>query len=90
MILPGEEAQQRVNRIIYDELVRATVTARSRREVSACVESLAAEGAEGVVLACTELPFLFAQDDSEVATRLFDTTEIHAHKALLLAMGAKE
>lgn len=50
-----------------------------------CIEGLVAKGAQGIVLGCTELPFLLSQKDRNV--KLFDTTKIHAQKTLELALG---
>jgi len=84
MVLPDDEGQKRVSQIIYDELVRAEVKDESRDEVLGIIEGLKAQGAEGIVLGCTELPFLIRQEDTEM--RVFDTTTIHAQKALDLAL----
>ena len=84
-LTPGDEAQARVNEIIYGELVRAIVKDESRQFVLGCMKELAAAGAEGVVLGCTELPFLIQQPDTDIP--VFDTTAIHAEKALALALG---
>lgn len=85
ILTPGPEARRRVNDIIYKELVVADVREESRREVLEICRSLAKRGAEGVVLGCTELPFLIAQPDTDIP--VFDTTAIHAQKALDLALG---
>jgi len=82
--VPDAEAQQRINEIIYGELVRAEVKEESRREVLAMMEELKQQGAEGIVLGCTELPFLIREEDTDC--QLFDTTKIHARKALELAL----
>ena len=81
---PDPDAQKRINEIIYDELVLAEVKDESRDEALACIDGLAADGAEGVVLGCTELPFLIQQPHTDVP--VFDTTAIHAQKALDLAL----
>jgi len=84
-LVPQAESQQTVNGIIYDELVRADVRPESKRAVLDCIEELRDAGAEGVVLGCTELPFLIQQGDRTLP--VFDTTAIHAQKALELALG---
>jgi aspartate racemase len=85
VILPDAPAQERINRIIYDELVLGEAAESSRAEALAVIESLARGGAEGVVLGCTELPFLIQQQHT--AVRVYDTTALHAQKALDLALG---
>ena len=87
-LTPGPEAQARINSIIYDELVRAIVKDESRQFVLGCMAELASAGAEGIVLGCTELPFLIRQSDTDIP--VFDTTTIHARKALALALEDAE
>jgi aspartate racemase len=87
-ITPPADAQDEINRIIFDELVIASVRDDSKQFVLGCIEALGQRGAQGVVLACTELPFLIQQDDT--ALPVFDTTAIHAQKALELAMAGCE
>ena len=48
------------------------------------IKKFARKGAEGIVLACTELSFLISQKDTSL--RVFNTTAIHAQKALNLAL----
>ena len=84
-ITPHGDAQERINRIIFDELVIARTTAQSRSFVLQCIEDMRQAGAGGVILACTELPFLIRQSDMDLP--VFDTSVIGAHKALDLAMG---
>jgi len=78
-------AQERINEIIYGELVKAGVTDPSRQYVLGVIDKLAGQGAQGVVLGCTELPFLIQQPHTQVL--VYDTTAIHAQKALDLALA---
>lgn len=87
-ITPSPEAQERLNAIIFDELVRAEVSSDSRRFLMNCVQVLEEDGADGVILGCTELPFAVKQEDAPVP--LFDTTAIHAQKAFELAVLENE
>lgn len=66
---------------------RGETRAESKAAYLAIVASLAGQGAQGVILGCTEIGLLIQGDDSEVP--LFDTTEIHAEQAVarLLAHG---
>jgi len=84
-IVPPADQQERINRIIFAELVVGKVTEESRRFVMDCIEQLRRRGAQGVVLGCTELPFLLRPQDSPLPP--FDTTKIHAQKALAVALG---
>ncbi len=83
-ITPNEIDQKKINEIIYGELVREVVTEYSRRFALECIDRLVGEGAEGIVLGCTELPFLIQQEHTKI--KIFDTTRIHSQKALELAM----
>ncbi len=76
--------QRRVNDIIFGELVRDVVTEPSREYVLRCIDGLMQNGAQGIVLGCTELPFLIEQKHTSLP--VFDTTSIHALKALDMAM----
>jgi aspartate racemase len=83
-LLPEPDAQRRISRIIYDELITETVKEDSRRFAIECILRLIYQGAQGIILGCTELPFLIQQRHSSVP--VFDTTEILAQKALAIAL----
>lgn len=84
VLVPDEPGRETVHRIIYDELCRGQFTPDSRQAVLALCEQLAAAGAEGVILGCTELELLV--DDATAAVPLFPTTRIHAEAAVDLAL----
>ena len=86
MIVPGEGARGEVHRIIYDELVAGVVREESRAAYRAAIADLVAQGAEAVVLGCTEIMLLVGADDSPVP--LLDTTALHAGAAAALALGS--
>jgi aspartate racemase len=71
--------------VIYDELVQGVISAESRGEYVRIIRALADRGAEGVVLGCTEIPFLVGPHDSPVP--LFDTTRLHAEAAVDRALA---
>ena len=83
-ITPGGEAQKRINDIIYGELVTGTIRDESKCFVLECIDDLRKKGAGGIILGCTELPFLIQQKD--ISLPVFDSTVVHAHKALELAL----
>ncbi|HRU07471.1 MAG TPA: amino acid racemase [Candidatus Brocadiia bacterium] len=83
-LTPSPKDQKRMNDIIFGELITAKVTPESKAFGLGLVDELASQGAEGVVLGCTEIPFLIQQADT--STPVYDTTVIHAQKALDLAM----
>ena len=74
-----------INRVIFEELVLGRVEASSRQAYREIIARQVAEGAQGVILGCTELPMLVKGEDSAVP--LFDTTEIHALAAVDLALS---
>lgn len=86
LLVPDEEDRKLVNTIIYDELVAGQIRDESRGEFVAIIRRLAARGAEGVILGCTEIPLLVNEADAGLP--LFDTTAIHAEAALKYAMDA--
>jgi len=86
VLVPDGEDRRLVNAIIYDELVAGQIQDESRRVLVAIIEKLAARGAEGVILGCTEIPLLVSESDASVP--LFDTTVIHAEAALGYAVDA--
>jgi len=84
-IVPGVDDQRYVNRVIYEELVQGKTLLKSKKGFIRIVKSLEHEGAQGVVLGCTEIPLLLRQEDC--AVKLFDTAKIHAEKALNYAIS---
>jgi aspartate racemase len=84
VLVPEADDRQYVNHVIYNELVAGQIRDESRVGFVAVVNRLAARGAEGVILGCTEIPLLVGEKD--VGTPLFDTTAIHAEAALRYAV----
>ena len=76
VLVPEAGDREIVHRVIYDELCRGQVRDASRREYRRILGDLAARGAQGVILGCTEISLLVGADDAPVP--VFDTTEIHA------------
>lgn len=84
VLVPGESDRDAVHRVIFDELCVGEVRPESRIRLRAIMEQLAAQGAEGIILGCTELPLLVGGADSPVP--VFDTTRIHAEAAVDAAL----
>lgn len=80
VLVPNEEDRAIVHKVIYRELCRGEVRADSRLEYLRVIEGLARQGAEAVILGCTEIGMLISRDDTGV--KLYDTTAIHAEKAV--------
>jgi aspartate racemase len=85
VLVPGEADRALVNDVIYDELCRGRVEPGSREAFRRIVDDLAARGAEGVILGCTEIGLLL--DDGDASVPLFDTARIHAERAAAVALG---
>lgn len=79
VIVPGAEDREIIHGIIYDELCLGIVKAESRSAYRKIMRQLASQGAEAIILGCTEISLLVNQQDSNVP--LFDTTAIHARLA---------
>jgi len=84
VLIPDEDGRAIVHRVIYDELVLGQVRPESRDRYRAVIEDLVAQGAEGVILGCTEIGLLIKQADSPVP--VLDTTVIHAETAVAWAV----
>ena len=83
-ITPDVSAQKKVNDIIFNELVRGVTKKESKDIVLGCIDEMKQNGARGIVLGCTELPFIIHQDD--ITLPVFDSTALHARKALDIAL----
>jgi len=83
-LVPDPKDQELINRVIYEELTRGIINNESRKKYVQVIESLTEKGAEGIVLGCTEIPLLIKETDCDVP--LFNTTLIHAEKALNYAV----
>ncbi|MGZ8805377.1 MAG: aspartate/glutamate racemase family protein [Microbacterium sp.] len=84
VLIPDEIDLETVHGIIYDELVHGIVTEESRGRYRAVIERLVVDGAEGVILGCTEIELLITDADSPVP--VFPTTRIHVTAAVDLAL----
>jgi len=78
-IIPNEEDRDEIHRIIYDELSQGILLEDSKSSYITVINKLIDEGAEGIILGCTEIPLLIKAEDVSVPT--FDTTTIHATAA---------
>jgi len=83
-IVPKKADRDYINKVIFEELCRGLIRDESRNNFKRIIEELTERGAEGIVLGCTEIPLLI--DEMGVSTRIFDTTKIHADKALEFAV----
>lgn len=83
--VPESGARQVVNEVIFGELVKGIVRDESREKYLGIMGTLAADGAEGIILGCTELGMLVKPTHTDIP--LFDTTALHAAAAVEFALG---
>jgi amino-acid racemase len=84
VIVPNAEEREIVHRVIYDELVIGKIEQHSKEKYIRIMEQMVNQGAEGIILGCTEIGLLIHKQDSRVP--LFDTTRIHAEAAVEYAL----
>lgn len=84
VIIPDDVDVDVVNRIVFEELCVGKINEKSRKIFQKIIEKMQEKGAEGVILGCTEIGLLIHQSD--VSVPVFDTTVIHAKKAVQIAL----
>ncbi|MBK5481737.1 aspartate/glutamate racemase family protein [Peribacillus sp. TH16] len=84
VLIPNDEDRKVINKVIYEELCLGKIQQSSRDYYKKAIKSLVDDGAEGIILGCTEIGLLVKPEDSEVP--LFDTTEIHAIESVNMAL----
>ncbi|MFD8694807.1 aspartate/glutamate racemase family protein [Kitasatospora purpeofusca] len=84
VLVPDPAGRALVHRVIYEELCLGVVREESRAEYRRVIAELVAEGAQGVILGCTEIELLVGPGDSAVP--VFPTTRIHAEAAVTAAL----
>ncbi len=85
VLVPGDAQREFVHTVIYDELCRGIIRQPSKQGYLQVLDSLAARGAQGVILGCTEIGLLVQQADTAIS--LYDTTRIHAEQAVAHALA---
>jgi aspartate racemase len=88
VLVPPERDRRVVHDIIYQELVAGKILSESRAAYRKIIAGLIAQGAQAIILGCTEIMLLVSEEDSAVP--LFDTTTIHAIAAVDRALGVNE
>lgn len=84
VLIPNDSDVEIVNNIIYDELCLGIISEKSKSEYIRIIDKLKEDGSQGVILGCTEIGLLIGQEDTILP--VFDTTQIHATKAAMLAI----
>jgi aspartate racemase len=85
VLVPDSEERDLIQRVVYEELCLGILNDESRKQFIAIIENLTRKGAQGIVLGCTEIPLLITREDVQVP--IFDTTTLHARKAVELALA---
>jgi aspartate racemase len=85
-LLPSPAERERINTIIFDELVQGHFRKESRAEMAAIIERLKEKGADAVILGCTEIPLLVGPEDSPLP--VLDSTRLLARAALREALAS--
>src|SRR5829696_6240647 len=88
VIVPDEDERRLVHDVIYDELCLGEIKESSRQAYRRIMSRLVERGADAVILGFTEITMLVGQEDASVP--LFDTTRIHAEKAVEMALDTRE
>ncbi|MDZ4552287.1 aspartate/glutamate racemase family protein [Bacillus cereus] len=84
IIVPSGTNREKVNEVIYTELCLGKIVVQSREYYKRVIEELVQEGAQGIILGCTEIGLLIKQEN--VSVPIFDTTHIHAIEAVKVAL----
>lgn len=84
VIIPDDGDREIIHSIIYNKLCLGKIDELSKKEFIRIIDKLISEGAESIILGCTEIPLLVKQED--VSVPVLDTTRIHAEKAVMEAV----
>lgn len=87
-MVPDKEERDYIHSVIFDELIKDDFRKSSRSRFLEIIDSLKQEGAEGVILGCTEIPLLIHQDHTDIP--LFNTLNIHANALVDFAVNEKQ
>ncbi len=85
VVVPNASQRDLVHKIIYEQLCKGVICNASREAYIEIIDMLAENGAEGVILGCTEITLLIQQAHTSVC--LYDTTAIHAQAAIEFALS---
>ncbi|MCT4475985.1 amino acid racemase [Peribacillus frigoritolerans] len=84
VLIPNDEDRKVINKVIYEELCLGEIQHSSRDYYKKVIKGLVDDGAEGIILGCTEIGLLIKPEDSEVP--LFNTAVIHAIDAVNMSL----
>ncbi len=84
VLIPSAEERQIVHDILYSELCLGEIKEKSKDKFKEAIQNLVVQGAQGVILGCTEIPLIVRQKDYTIP--LYDTTTLHAQAAVDFAL----
>ncbi|NVF14917.1 aspartate/glutamate racemase family protein [Vreelandella maris] len=84
VVVPEQSERDTIHQVIFDELCQGRIEDVSRQRYLAIIDSLYAQGAQAVILGCTEIAMLVSQQDTAVP--LYDTTALHVQRAVAWAL----
>lgn len=85
VIIPNEQGRETLQTIIYNELAKGVFSESSKKKCLSIIKNSISQGAEGIILGCTELPILISAN--EISVPSFDTTMIHSKAAIEFALN---
>lgn len=85
VITPDESDREFIHKVIYNELCQGVILDSSKAKYLEIIAKLERDGADGIILGCTEIEFLIQADDC--AVKLYPTAKIHAEAAVDYALG---
>ena len=80
VLIPDTQGRETVHRVIYDELCKGIISLESKAEYLTIIDDLTQQGAEAIILGCTEIALLVQQSDTSIP--LLDSTALHCAMAL--------
>lgn len=80
VLIPDAQGRETVHRVIYDELCKGIISSESKAEYLTIIDNLTQQGAEAIILGCTEIALLVQQADTSIP--LLDSTALHCAMAL--------
>ena len=88
VVIPTAEERDIIHKVIYNELCLGKIEHSSKGRYKKIINNLIENGAEGIILGCTEIPLLIKQEDFTIP--IFNTTEIHAKAAVDYALNTQK
>ena len=85
VLIPDQQEREMINRVVFEELCLGRIEDQSRKAYLEIMHRLAAQGAKGMILGCTEIPLLVKPVHTSIP--LLDTTRLHAMDAVRFALG---